>query len=142
MAMQLPRRKQRELLLQLLFSWEISNEVALGDRAGLLMESLEVSKKNVLGMEEKFQQIIDDVSHIDEILAKASLEYSLERVSLIDKNILRIAIFEILTEKEEPKIVIEEALRLSKKFSSPEAVSYVHAIVDEVNKSERALLSV
>ncbi|MBM3193565.1 MAG: hypothetical protein FJZ59_04970 [Chlamydiae bacterium] len=140
--MQLPRRKQRELLLQLLFSWEISNEVTLGDRAGLLMESLEVSKKNVLGMEEKFQQIIDDISHIDEILAKASLEYSLERVSLIDKNILRIAIFEILTEKEEPKIVIEEALRLSKKFSSPEAVSYVHAIVDEVNKSERALLPV
>jgi len=140
--MQLPRRKQRELLLQLLFSWEISNEVTLGDRAGLLMESLEVSKKNVLGMEEKFQQIIDDISHIDEILAKASLEYSLERVSLIDKNILRIAIFEILTEKEEPKIVIEEALRLSKKFSSPEAVSYVHAIVIEVNKSERALLPV
>jgi N utilization substance protein B len=140
--MQLPRRKQRELLLQLLFSWEISNEVTLGDRAGLLMESLEVSKKNVLGMEEKFQQIVDHILNIDETLAKASLEYSLERVSLIDKNILRIAIFEILYEKEEPKIVIEEALRLSKKFSSPEAVSYVHAIVDEVNKSERALLPV
>jgi N utilization substance protein B len=116
--------------------------MTLGDRAGLLMDSLEVSKKNVLGMEEKFQQIIDNIDKIDETLAKASLEYSLERVSLIDKNILRIAIFEILYEKEEPKIVIEEALRLSKKFSSPEAVSYVHAIVDEVNKSERVLVSV
>ncbi len=140
--MQLPRRKQREILLQLLFSWEISSEMALGDRAGLLMDSLEVSKKNVLGMDEKFQEIIDHVDEIDETLAKASLEYSLERVSLIDKNILRIAIFEILYEKEEPKIVIEEALRLSKKFSSPEAVSYVHAIVDAVNKSERALLPI
>jgi N utilization substance protein B len=140
--MQLPRRKQREMLLQLLFSWEVSTEMTLGDRAGLLMDSLEVSKKNVLGMEEKFQQIIDNIDKIDETLAKASLEYSLERVSLIDKNILRIAIFEILYEKEEPKIVIEEALRLSKKFSSPEAVSYVHAIVDEVNKSERVLVSV
>jgi N utilization substance protein B len=130
------------MLLQLLFSWEVSTEMTLGDRAGLLMDSLEVSKKNVLGMEEKFQQIIDNIDKIDETLAKASLEYSLERVSLIDKNILRIAIFEILYEKEEPKIVIEEALRLSKKFSSPEAVSYVHAIVDEVNKSERVLVSV
>jgi N utilization substance protein B len=130
------------MLLQLLFSWEVSTEMTLGDRAGLLMDSLEVSKKNVLGMEEKFHQIIDNIDKIDETLAKASLEYSLERVSLIDKNILRIAIFEILYEKEEPKIVIEEALRLSKKFSSPEAVSYVHAIVDEVNKSERVLVSV
>ncbi len=144
--MQLPRRKQREILLQLLFSWEVSNGLSIEDPADILMESLEISKKNVMGMDGKIQEIIKHVNEIDETLAKASLEYSLERISLIDKNILRIAIFELLFEKDEPrlppKIVIEEALRLSKKFSSPEAVSYVHAIVDEVYQNEKATSSV
>ncbi len=133
--MELPRRKQREILLQLLFSWEVSNNLSIEDPTDILMESLEISKKNVLGMDEKIQEIIKHVSEIDDTLARTSVEYSLERISLIDKNILRIAIFELLFEKEQPKIVIEEALRLSKKFSSPEAVSYVHAIIDEVYHS-------
>lgn len=88
-------------------------------------------------MDGKIQEIIKHVNEIDDTLAKTSVEYSLERISLIDKNILRIAIFELLFEKEQPKIVIEEALRLSKKFSSPEAVSYVHAIIDEVYQNEK-----
>ena len=129
--MQLPRRKQRELLLQLLFSWEVANLSTT-----LMMETLEVSKKNVLEMEAKLQKLIERIDEIDQILIKSSFSYSLERVSLVDKNILRIALFELLFEREEPRIVIEEALRLSKKFSSPEAVSYVHAVIDEVNKNE------
>ncbi len=129
--MQLPRRKQRELLLQLLFSWEVANLSTT-----LMMETLEVSKKNVLEMEAKLQKLIERKDEIDQILIKSSFSYSLERVSLVDKNILRIALFELLFEREEPRIVIEEALRLSKKFSSPEAVSYVHAVIDEVNKNE------
>lgn len=133
--MQLPRRKQREILLQLLFSWEVSNS-PIEKPVALMMQVLEISKKNVFEVEEKLQQIIGQLDKIDEILVKTSLEYSLDRVSLIDKNILRIAIFELLFEKEEPRIVIEEALRLSKKFSSPEAVSYVHAVIDGVNKNE------
>ncbi len=106
------------------------------------MESLEVSRKNVMGMEEKFEEIVGRLEEIDGILASASQEYALDRISVVDKNILRIAILELRFEKEEPRIVIEEALRLSKKFSTPEAVSYVHAIVDEVNKSGEVLLSV
>ncbi len=112
------------------------------DPVDLMMESLEVSKKNVLGMIEKLDEIIKHVEEIDKKLTRASLDYSLERISLTDKNILRIAIFEMMFEKEQPKIVIEEAIRLSKKFSSPEAVSYVHAIIDEVNQSENGSLSV
>ena len=142
MAMQLPRRKQREILVQLLFSWEVSNGLSIEDPVAILMESLEISKKNVLGMDEKIQEIIGHVSEIDEILIKTSLEYSLDRISLIDKNILRVAIFELLFEKEQPKVIIEEALRLSKKFSSPEAVSYVHAIIDEVYQNEKGAVSV
>ncbi len=140
--MQLPRRKQREILLQLLFSWEVSNGSSFEENVHLLMESLEVSRKNVMGMEEKFEEIVGRLEEIDGILASASQEYALDRISVVDKNILRIAIFELRFEKEEPRIVIEEALRLSKKFSTPEAVSYVHAIVDEVNKSGEVLLSV
>ena len=135
--MQLPRRKQREILLQLLFSWEVSSDLFTRDLADILMELVEISKKNILGIDEKIHEIINHINEIDETLAKASLEYSIERISLIDKNILRIAIFELLFEKEQPKVVIEEALRLSKKFSSPEAVSYVHAIIDGVYQNEK-----
>ena len=136
--MQLPIKKQREILLQLLFSWEISTTLSTEDRASLLMESLEVSKKNVLQVEEKLQSIILYLDRLDRAIDAACTDYPLERISLIDKNVLRIASYELLFEDVDPKIVIDEALRLSKKFSSPEAVSFVHAIVDEVNKRERA----
>ena len=142
MAMQLPRRKQREILLQLLFSWEVSNGSSFEENVVLLMESLEVSRKNVMGMEERFGDIVARLAEIDGILALASQEYALDRISVVDKNILRIAIFELRFEKDEPRIVIDEALRLSKKFSTPEAVSFVHAVVDEVNKSGEVVLSV
>ena len=142
MAMQLPRRKQREILLQLLFSWEVSNGSSFEENVVLLMESLEVSRKNVMGMEERFGDIVARLAEIDGIFAEASQEYALDRISVVDKNILRIAIFELRFEKDEPRIVIEEALRLSKKFSTPEAVSFVHAVVDEVNKSGEVVLSV
>jgi N utilization substance protein B len=136
--MQLPIKKQREILLQLLFSWEVSEKLTTEDRAHVLMESLEVSKKNVLLVEEKLQTIILSLDRIDRSIEEACIDYQLERISLIDKNVLRIAVYELLFEGVDPKIVIDEALRLSKKFSSPEAVSFVHAIVDEVNKRERA----
>ena|SRR3990167_9414787 len=131
--MQLPRRKQREILLQLLFAWEV------GDPSlELIMDAVEVSKKNVLDVEGWLQKLLVHIQKIDDILTHSSHSYSLERISLIDKNVLRIAIFEMIFEEGEPKIVIEEALRLSKKFSSPEAVSYVHAVIDEVCQNARA----
>jgi len=131
--MQLPRRKQREILLQLLFAWEVAEP-----SIELMMEAAEISKKNALEVDGWLQQLLNHIHKIDEILIRSSRSYSLERISLIDKNVLRIAIFEMIFEGGEPKIVIEEALRLSKKFSSPEAVAYVHAVIDEVNQNARA----
>lgn len=131
LAMELPRRKQRELLLQLLFSWEVAG----GYTPDIFMETVEVSKKHVLALEEEVQKIIEKGAELDQTIARASKDYALDRISCVDHLILRLSLFSFLFAKEDVKIVIDEAIRLSRKFSTPEAASYVHAVIDEVCKS-------
>ena len=132
----LPRRKQREILLQFLFSWEYSDALKGVDICSFMARVVKLSRRHLFSVREKLIDVTDHLDHIDQMLKRASSGYALERISKVDKNILRIAAYEILFEKLDANVVVSEAIRLSKKFSSPEAVSYVHAVVDEMIKYE------
>lgn len=123
-------KKSSECILHYLYSWGISK----GNQEGLVpfsMEMLAMSKKNVTTALHRAEKIIAVADHIDELIDRTSKEYSLDRISEVDRNILRFAIYEIFYEKKDKKLVVNEALRLSKKFSVPSAASFVHAVLDE-----------
>lgn len=133
--MAIEKRKTREIVLQLLYAKEVASE-SLEDYISMVMSLLEVSKKNVylgIGFAE---QVLAHKEEIDRLISEASTSYSLERLSLIDKNILRMAIFELIVEKVDIGVVIDESIRLSKKFSTPEASGFVHAIIDTIGKKD------
>lgn len=77
--------------------------------------------------------ILEHRSRIDEVIRSLSPQWSLERMSRVDRNILRIGTYEILYEEAIPfKVSIDESLELAHQFSDPEAVSFINGILHQV----------
>ena len=69
------------------------------------------------------------------MISETSLSYDLDRIHSVERNVLRLGIYELFYETEiPPKVAIAESIRLSKKFGTPESVSYVNAIIDNLYK--------
>jgi N utilization substance protein B len=130
--MALSQQKFREIVLQLLYSQEVGhpNEGLMTD---LMMGELAVSKKNVRLAQEKAQKIQENLPQIDSLIASVSTSYNFERIQVVTKNILRLGVFEIYFDEEiPPKVAIAEAIRLSRKFNTPESASFVNALLDQL----------
>lgn len=130
--MALSQQKFREIVLQLLYSQDItsSNEAFMIE---LMMAELAVSKRNVRLAQERVQKIQSLFPEIDRLITSVSTSYDFDRIQLVTKNILRLAIFELLYDDQIPcKVAIAEAIRLSRKFNTPESASFVNALLDHL----------
>jgi len=73
---------------------------------------------------------------IDEIIKKAAEHWSLDRMAVIDRNILRAATYELLYRKDiPPSVAINEALEISKKYSTEESAPFINGILDRIAHS-------
>ena len=80
---------------------------------------------------------VEKCGEIDTILAGVAQNWSLSRMTPTDRNILRLATYEILYMGTPKPVVINEAVELAKKFGSKESAAFVNGILDKVNQSER-----
>jgi N utilization substance protein B len=133
--MAIPQQKFREVVFIMLYSMDISR--AKGKEVqDLLMAELAVTKKVVRDAQDRVEKILLKQSEIDTTIAKSSLSYAFERIQTVERNILRLAIFEMLFDDEiPPKVAIVEAVRLARKFSTPESSLFINAILDSVYKT-------
>lgn len=130
--MEFPPQKFREIVFQLLYSLDISGS-AEAELIPFLMQELSVSKKHVRAAYDKATSIWKQQEQLDHIIGEKSKEYSIERIKTVEKNVLRLALFELLIEKElNTKIIISEAHRLARKFSTIEGASFVNALLDSL----------
>ena len=130
--MALPPQKFREIVFQILFSRDFGAE-SQGEIIPFLMEELKVTKRTMVEAEERANQVLRLGSEIDEKLAPLSTEYAFDRISRVEKSILRLGVFEILHDASiPPKVAIAEAIRLCRKFATPESAHFVNAILDAV----------
>lgn len=128
------RRKARELALQMLYE----NDVAGTDpkemftRAG----SLEGAPQPIRAFAERL--VAGTLAHredLDALIAKQADHWRLSRMPVVDRNILRLALFELLHEPETPRpVVIDEALEIAKRFSTPRSPQFINGILDGVLK--------
>jgi len=130
--MSLSQQKFREIVFQILYSQDIAKpDIDLMSR--LMMGELSVSKKNVRLAQERADTICKELSFIDEKIASVSTSYDFDRIQTVTKNILRLAVFEIFFDPEiPPKVAIAEAIRLSRKFNTPESAAFVNALLDHL----------
>ncbi len=122
--MALPPQKFREIVFQILFSSDLTEETAL-----MLMHELKVTRKAVLEANQMARNVREKLAQIDEKISLCSTDYAFERISNVEKTILRLGFYEL--EKLPPPIVIAEAIRLARKFGTPESAQFVNAILDK-----------
>jgi len=82
-----------------------------------------------------FEGAAKDITALDAIIVKYADNWRFERLSTIDRAILRLAIHEMNGTDTPPKVILNEAVELAKKFSSEESGSFVNGILDAVHKS-------
>lgn len=132
--MAITNQKFREIVFLTLYCSDLAN-LELSATIPLLMEQLIVSRKNVLSAGERARRILELLPEIDQLITQASFSYAFERIQIIEKNVLRLGIFELFFDESiPPKVAISEALRLTKKFGTPESTSFVNAILDNLYK--------
>ncbi len=137
--MALSQQKFREIVFQLLYSQEIirPDETLMLE---LMMAELAVSKKNVRLAQERAEKIKLLLPEIDSLISSVSTSYDFDRIQVVTKNILRLAVFELLFDDQIPhKVAIAEAIRLSRKFNTPESASFVNALLDHLYKKKQGI---
>jgi N utilization substance protein B len=137
--MSLPAQKFREIVFQMLYSYDMgrtSDEMMID----LLCSELSVTKKSAKEAQARMHKILENLEDIDTLISKTSYSYSFERIQSVERNILRMSIFELLFDHEIPeKVAIAEAMRLARKFSTKEAATFVNAILDVLYKSSQGI---
>ena len=133
--MALPPQKFREIVFQILYCSDFP-AAETEETAIMLMNELKVTKKSVLEAHEKTRQIQAKLFEIDAKIGAYATDYSFERILRVEKTILRLALYELLFEPSLPPLVaIAEAIRLTRKFGTPESARFVNAVLDRVYKN-------
>ena len=126
------RRKSRESALQVLYQLNITKQDATTALKRFQEHFLppgeadDFLKRLVLGVLEHFPQL-------DRLIEQYSDNWRLDRINMIDRNILRMALFELLyCEEIPPKVTINEAIDLGKRFGSEDSGSFINGILDRI----------
>ncbi|MCA9483181.1 MAG: transcription antitermination factor NusB [Nitrospina sp.] len=83
--------------------------------------------------ENLLEQIFDNKKEIDQLIEKFSDNFTLSRMGIIDRNILRLAVSEILYFKQAPPaVVINEAVEIAKRYGSDESPGFINAVLDKI----------
>lgn len=132
--MAIPQAKLREIVFQLLYSHD-TGRTEEQCSISLLMKELQVARSAVFQALIKASDIQQHLTEIDAMIANTAQSYTFERIQLVERSILRLAIYELTIEKTTPpKVSIAEAMRLGRKFATPEAANFINAILDAIYK--------
>lgn len=130
------RRRAREYALQILFQVELTgspfNDQVLKDFWEENNEDGEVKDFTA----QIVRSTLNHVGEIDEIIKKAAEHWSVERMAVIDRNILRAATYELAYRKDIPSsVIMNEAIEIAKKYSTEESASFINGILDRIAQS-------
>ncbi|HET6841580.1 MAG TPA: transcription antitermination factor NusB [Candidatus Angelobacter sp.] len=129
------RRKSRELCLQMLFQWDMGKQSPEQVRKTFWSERAETDEETRDFANELFAVTTDRHEEIDELIQKHAQHWRMERMATVDRNVLRAGVAEFLGYGTTPRpIVINEALEIARKYSSPESVQFINGVLDSVGK--------
>ncbi|HEY4642066.1 MAG TPA: transcription antitermination factor NusB [Thermoanaerobaculia bacterium] len=128
------RRKARELALQMLFQFDMAANPP--ETIVATFEDLQKSKPNTREFAVKiFQGTVDHMSEIDGMIQAQADNWRLSRMAVVDRNIIRMSIYEFLHETDTPKLVIiDEAIEIAKKFGTQKSSQFINGILDGILK--------
>ncbi len=128
------RRLAREIALQILFQTEFAPQMSLNSLAEVYGQSFDESTMDYAL--QLIRGVQNNHSSIDSKIQASSNHWKLDRMATIDRNILRIAVFEmaIMSTPLKSNIVINEAVEIAKKFSTTDSASFINGLLDQIGK--------
>ena len=131
------RRTARELALKFLYQTEF-NSNSPDSELNSFCDRANVSEEVQNFTQALIKNILFHKKEVDELLEKISANWSPDRMAVIDKNILRLGICELLFDPTAPpKVVINEAVEIAKKFGTEESPDFINGILDKVFKDSK-----
>jgi N utilization substance protein B len=133
------RRKSREMVLQMLFQAEMGKQTPDEVRKTFWAERKDVDESTRGFAEDIFRVATEagrsDGTNIDGMIEKHAANWRLERMAAVDRNLLRAAVAEMIGFPDTPRpVVINEAIEIARKFSSPESVNFINGVLDSIAK--------
>ena len=132
------RTRSREIALQMLYMIDVRGSEALDefdaflDREAMTEPDVQdFARQLVVGTQE-------NLTDIDTALTRAAQNWQLRRMAIVDRNILRMAVYEMLHLEEVPaKVSINEAIELGKRFSTAQSGSFINGILDRIRREKK-----
>lgn len=128
------RRKSREFALQMLFEWDMARQKPARIEQNFWRSARAADSTRKFAAQ-LFQGAVAEADKSDALVEKLSENWRLDRLAAVDRNILRLAIFELRYGTAPARVVMDEALELAKKFSSEDSASFLNGILDAAYKS-------
>jgi len=130
------RHLSRIIVMQSIFEWDFRHEIDI----------FIIAKRNIEAFDEEcdteyidisLKGITDNLEKIDEIICKSAPEWPIDQIAVIDKAILRVAIYELIFEHEiPPKVVINEAVELAKTYGSENSFKFINGVLGTLFKQD------
>jgi N utilization substance protein B len=138
------RHRAREQALQLLFQWDLRRtpleEILRGYYESLLVREDSVGLPRPDAFAEKLLRgVVEELPEVDERIARHAEHWKIPRMPAVDRNILRLAVYEMLRTDTPPAVIIDEALELARRFAGEESVHFVNGVLDAVRRELTAV---
>lgn len=141
------RRKAREWALQFLCSIDVDQNALTEFKRMALIRFWDMMTASEIGKEleefpeskeaanEKIEGIFDNVTAIDEKIVGAAKNWTLDRMAVVDRNIIRLAVYEIAyCDDVPPKVAINEAVEIAKEFADKDSTKFINGVLDKIKR--------
>jgi len=130
------RRRSRQRALQILFLWDAHRQ-PVDAAIDAYYDSIywEQRPERDPFVRELVEGTIEHLAEVDERIAKHAEHWRMARMPAVDRNILRMAVYEMTRGKTPAAVTIDEAIELARKFSGEDSVQFVNGVLDAVNRS-------
>jgi N utilization substance protein B len=130
------RSKARECAFQILYQWEVSRE-PIGD----VIEGFWRVRSGTPAAREMAERLARGAhaaaEALDAMIEQTASHWRLERIATVDKNILRLGAYELTREQTPPRVVIDEAVEIAKRFGGADSPAFVNGVLDAIMKKPR-----
>jgi len=125
------RRRAREHALQVLFQIDLTGG-ATGEVLERFWAGLEIDDGVREFTERLVRGVLAEREAIDRRVVGAAERWKLERMPVVDRNVLRLAVFELLADESPPPVVIDEAIEVAKRFGGEESAGFINGVLDTI----------
>ena len=132
------RRRSRQRALQILFLWDVRRQ-PVEEATAAYFETLYSEESRTTPQRDAFLDqlvtgVVEHIEQLDRRISEHAEHWRIERMPTVDRNILRLAVYEMMHSDTPAPVVIDEALELARRYSNEESVQFVNGVLDAVHR--------